>query len=618
MIWRNRFGRVGSPCFSIGRQLPVLALLCAAGITFAEVGIQNPAVRPGKNNFGGAVHKHAGFVKRAKEGNCDLLFLGDSITDFWKKTAWNKYFGHLKALNFGISADRTEHVIWRIQNGTLDGIKPRLVVLMIGTNNIKSGDVRVPPRYVLEGVQAIIDEIFKRLPDTKILLMGILPRQPNYDWIADTIKEANVLLKGLAAHDRIWFMDIGDQYLDDNGVLRKELMPDFLHPNEAGYEIWGRSIVGTVHELMGVELPEKFTAPGNYPACSPPIQWCREHNLKWTGKPGDKRLAGLREVAPVRKVKRDGLIYTLDCDGTLEVWGEQDTARIEKMRVWRRRGKKNCGCALWATADHLYARQCGEDSKRVVLTLGRNPKEVWSYSTRGNAAADYIGEFMHVVGDGKALHAFGGATHTEPVAPPPVLEIAPSSTKTRMVDLEMGTAITSWVFTAKSDSVETEPAPITAKGIWSHERFTAGWPAIDLTELHDRTTPTELVLSTTLHVPEATTLRWGLFTPAGEIWNRKDRITAKFHVQKTKVPPNALLQLSPGEYGLTLELKRVKMGGAGKIWIGPHFTAGPSTKELAAAGAQYEANKKHWQEHLNARKEVFVVDLETTASDSNR
>ena len=550
----------------------ILALLCAAGITLAEVGIQNPAIRPRKNNFGGGAIKHVGLAKRAKQGNCDLLFLGDSITDFWKKPVWDKYFGHLKALNFGISADRTEHVIWRIQNGTLDGIKPRLVVLMIGTNNIKSGDVRVPPPYVLEGVQAIIDEIFKRLPDTKILLMGILPRQPGYDWIADTIKEANVLLKGLAAHDQIWFMDIGDQYLDEKGTLRKELMPDFLHPSEAGYEIWGRSIIGKVHELMGADLPEKFAAPGNYPACYPPIQWCREHNLKWTGKPGDKRLAGLKEIVPVRKLKRDGLIYTLDCDGTLEVRGEQDTKRIKKLRVWKRSGKKDCRCALWATADHLYARQCGEDSKRVMLTLGRDPKEVWSYSTKGKAAVDYIGEFLHVVGDGTALCAFGGPTHAEPVAPPPVLEVAASAKSPGAglptVELQLGSAVTSWVFTAKSESGKTDPAPVTAKGIWSHERFTAGWPALDLTGMYDRNVPAEFVLSTALHTPEPATLRWGLFTPAGEIWNRKDRITGVFRVQKTTVPPDALLKLSPGYYKLTLELKRVKMGGTGKRWIG--------------------------------------------------
>jgi len=600
-----------------------LVFLCVAGVcTEAEVGIQNPATRPRKNNFGGGTFRHDGMVKRAKKGNCDLLFLGDSITDFWNKTVWNKYFGHLKPLNFGISADRTEHVIWRIQNGTLDGISPKLVVLMIGTNNIKSGDVRVPPRYVLEGVQAVIDEVFKRLPDTKILLMGILPRQPNYDWIADTIRKTNVLLKGLADHEQIWFMDIGNQFVDENGVASTGLKGDLLHPDEQGYEIWGRSIVGKVHELMGVDLPEKFAAPGNYPASYPPIQWCREHNLKWTGKPGDKRLAGLKEIAPGRKLKRDGLIYTLDCDGTLEVWGEHDTMRIEKIRVWKRRGKKEdeCRCALWATANHLYARRCGENSTRVVLTLGREPETVWSYATKGKTASDYIGEFVHVVGDGKALYAFGGATHTEPVAPPPVLEIASSAKSPDAglptVELQIGSAVTSWVFTAKSESGKTGPAPVTAKGIWSQERFTAGWPALDLTEMHDRHVPAEFVLSTVLHIPEATALRWGLFTPAGEIWNRKDRLTSVFRVRKTEVSPDALLKLSPGYYKLTLELKRAKMGGTGKIWIGPHFTAGPSTKELAAAAARYETEKQHWKEHLDARKELFQVGQATT--DSNQ
>ena len=274
--------------------------------------------------------KHKRFVERARQGNCDLLFLGDSITDFWKKPVWDEYFGDLKALNFGISADRTEHVLWRIQNGTLEGLSPKLVVLMIGTNNLKSGPTRVPPAYTAEGVKAVIDEILERCPKTKILLMGILPRQPHYEWMPAAVKETNEHLKQLAAHDCIEFMDIGHRYLDEKGQLRKDLMPDFLHPNEAGYRVWADSIIDTVRAMMGVEPRENSKAAGNYPTAYPPVRWCREHNLQWTGKPGDKRLLGLSEVPVTRKLERDGLIYTLECGGTLEVWGREDTMCIAK------------------------------------------------------------------------------------------------------------------------------------------------------------------------------------------------------------------------------------------------------------------------------------------------
>src|SRR5690242_12067901 len=115
--------------------------------------------------------RHQGFVAEAKKGGIDLLFMGDSITDFWRNrgsNVWNHYYAPLHAANFGISGDRTQHVLWRMANGELDDIKPKVVVLMIGTNNTgKERDkttIRNTVPETIEGVQAVVADIRRRLP----------------------------------------------------------------------------------------------------------------------------------------------------------------------------------------------------------------------------------------------------------------------------------------------------------------------------------------------------------------------------------------------------------------------------------------------------------------------
>ena len=116
---------------------------------------------------------HEKFLSQAKKGDIDLLFLGDSITQGWNNNeVWRRHFGPRKAANFGIGGDRTEHVLWRIQNGELEGIAPKVTVLMIGTNNSGANT----PEEIAQGITAIVDELRKRLPNTKILLLGVFPR----------------------------------------------------------------------------------------------------------------------------------------------------------------------------------------------------------------------------------------------------------------------------------------------------------------------------------------------------------------------------------------------------------------------------------------------------------
>jgi beta-glucosidase len=195
------------------------------------------------------LNRHRAFCARARAGGIDLLFIGDSITAGWNPPVWDRYFGGLNAANFGIAADRTEHVLWRVMNGELEGIHPRLVVLMIGTNNLKSGPVRMEPDDVAEGVAAILRETFARLPDTQVLLLGILPRQPKYEWFPAAKDKTNVLLARLADGRRVHFMDFGSKFLTPAGTVNADLLPDLLHPNAAGYEVWAQSITGTVRAV---------------------------------------------------------------------------------------------------------------------------------------------------------------------------------------------------------------------------------------------------------------------------------------------------------------------------------------------------------------------------------
>src|SRR5262245_56481251 len=119
--------------------------------------------------------RHEGFLEIAKAGNIDLLFVGDSITDLWPrrgKDTWDEHWVPLKVANFGISGDTTQGVLWRMQNGELEGFKAKLIILMLGTNNINWN----PNDEIVEGDRLIVEEFKKRQPQAKVLVLGIFPR----------------------------------------------------------------------------------------------------------------------------------------------------------------------------------------------------------------------------------------------------------------------------------------------------------------------------------------------------------------------------------------------------------------------------------------------------------
>jgi lysophospholipase L1-like esterase len=213
-----------------------------------------PAEKYGKDGKinPGFIASHEKFVSIAKEGKAQLVFLGDSITAGWAgngKEVWAKAFGAYTPANFGIGGDRTQHVLWRILNGELDGgIKPKAAVLMIGTNNSGSDSAE----GIAKGVTAIVKTIREKQPQAKILLLAVFPRgekaSPNPG--RDKLKQVNDIIAKLDDGKNVFFLDIGGKFLQPDGSLTKEIMPDFLHLSPAGYQIWADAIGPKLAELM--------------------------------------------------------------------------------------------------------------------------------------------------------------------------------------------------------------------------------------------------------------------------------------------------------------------------------------------------------------------------------
>lgn len=203
------------------------------------------------------VKRHEGFLAdiKAMNGDIDLAFFGDSITDAWRGKAaqptWERHFKPLKAINFGIGGDRTQHVLWRMRNGELDGYKAKAIVIMIGTNNLGGNKKN---EDIAAGIVKVVEEARKRQPDAKVLLLGVFPRSEQPDHASRArIKEINSTIAKLHDGKTIHYLDIGEKFLQPDGTIAKEIMPDFLHLSAKGYEIWGDAIAPKVKELVGAQ-----------------------------------------------------------------------------------------------------------------------------------------------------------------------------------------------------------------------------------------------------------------------------------------------------------------------------------------------------------------------------
>ncbi len=207
--------------------------------------------------------RHQKVLDEIASGDVDLIYVGDSITHGFEKAGkdmWARYYAPRKAVNMGFGGDRTQHVLWRFDHGEIDGIRPKLAIVMIGTNNSNRDDNTA--EEIADGIKAVCAEMRVKLPQTKILMLAIFPRGDaeqrkdkehgaafNAQWAKNN--KASKLASKIADGKHIFYLDINDKFLDANGNLPRDIMPDLLHPNERGYKIWAEAIEPTVKKLMG-------------------------------------------------------------------------------------------------------------------------------------------------------------------------------------------------------------------------------------------------------------------------------------------------------------------------------------------------------------------------------
>jgi beta-glucosidase len=226
-------------------------LVVAAVMAFSSQAGANPAAQPAPRDADWWTARHNAMNQRVKQGNVDLIFIGDSITQGWEgngQKVWQEYYGNRNAVNLGIGGDRTQHVLWRLDNGNIDGISPKLAVVMIGTNN--AGDNT--PEEIAAGVARIVEKLRTKLPQTKVLLLATFPRGPNpQDPLRQVNEKSNEIVSRLADGKMVLYLDIGKSFLQPDGTLTREIMPDLLHLSASGYRIWAESIEPVVAEVLG-------------------------------------------------------------------------------------------------------------------------------------------------------------------------------------------------------------------------------------------------------------------------------------------------------------------------------------------------------------------------------
>jgi lysophospholipase L1-like esterase len=195
---------------------------------------------------------HDRFLARGRAGPIGILFLGDSITEWWTKApdVWQQHYGALRPANFGVAGNRIQHVLWQVDHGELDGIHPPVVVLLIGTNNHTD-----TVEQIAGGIGMVVARVHAKLPDTKLLLLGIFPRgrdpsKPTVVAVRDKIRRVNAELARLDDGRRTRYLDVGDRFLSADGTISEDVMRDTLHPSAKGYQIWADAMQPLLDEMM--------------------------------------------------------------------------------------------------------------------------------------------------------------------------------------------------------------------------------------------------------------------------------------------------------------------------------------------------------------------------------
>jgi lysophospholipase L1-like esterase len=198
--------------------------------------------------------RHASMNKKVEElkEKAQVIFIGDSITQGWEtegKEVWATHYSKVNAVNLGISGDRTQHVLWRLENGNLKGLKPKAAVVMIGTNNSNGEDNTV--EQIADGVRAIVKKLRETLPDTKVLLVAIFPRGENPNPQRGKVLQVNQIIRKLADGQNVLWVDFGHKFINEEGEIPHDIMPDYLHLSPKGYEIWADSLARPLNRALG-------------------------------------------------------------------------------------------------------------------------------------------------------------------------------------------------------------------------------------------------------------------------------------------------------------------------------------------------------------------------------
>ncbi len=205
---------------------------------------KNSAVVPQPQEWQEWHSKFNRFVQLPERGKISLVFIGDSIMEGWNdagKEVWEKYYSRRKAANFGISGDRTQHLLWRIEHGNLDGLSPDVVVLLIGTNNIK--EQRNSVQETTEGILAVTKAITEKLPNSRILVLGIFPCGEYPDCQSrQNARAVNQRLRKAIKHHQIDYLELDHIFVEPSGRISSEIMPDYLHLTSLGYQLWANAM----------------------------------------------------------------------------------------------------------------------------------------------------------------------------------------------------------------------------------------------------------------------------------------------------------------------------------------------------------------------------------------
>jgi lysophospholipase L1-like esterase len=235
---------------------PIRSLLVFSFVLSTSLNLfaAHSAIDPAPRTDQGWKNRQELLNKRAAEAGekARVIFIGDSITQGWEgagKLPWADNYAQYDAVNLGIGGDRTQHVLWRLDNGNLAGLNPKVAVVMIGTNNSNGEDNTA--EQIAGGVRAIVEKLRGNLPEMKVLLVAIFPRGENPNPQRGKILQANQIIRRLADNQNVIWVDFGHKFVDDDGRIPRDLMPDYLHLSEQGYQIWVDSLRGPLNRALG-------------------------------------------------------------------------------------------------------------------------------------------------------------------------------------------------------------------------------------------------------------------------------------------------------------------------------------------------------------------------------